>query len=80
MARKARVEFEGAVYHVVDRGDRREAIFKDDADRRRFLETLGEVCARSGRRVHAFVVMSNHSDPLCRREALEVQTAGSRLC
>jgi hypothetical protein len=30
MARKARVEFEGAVYHVMDRGDRREAIFRDD--------------------------------------------------
>ena len=60
MARKARVEFEGAVYHVLDRGDRREAIFKDDADRRRFLETLGEACARTGWRVHAFVLMSNH--------------------
>ena len=60
MARKARVEFEGAIYHVLDRGDRREAIFKDDADRRRFLETLGEACARTGWRVHAFVLMSNH--------------------
>ena len=60
MARKARVEFEGAVYHVLDRGDRREAIFKDDADRRRFLETLGEACARTGWRIHAYVLMSNH--------------------
>ncbi len=60
MPRKARVEFPGAVYHVLDRGDRREAIFRDDADRVRFLETLGEVCARTGWRVHAFVLMSNH--------------------
>lgn len=60
MARKARVEFAGAVYHVLDRGDRREAIFKDDADRRRFLETLGEVCQRTGWRVHAYVLMTNH--------------------
>ena len=37
MARKARGEFEGAVYHIPDRGDRREAIFGDDADRERFL-------------------------------------------
>lgn len=43
MARKARVEYAGTVYHVLDRRDRREPIFKDDADRRRFLETLGEV-------------------------------------
>ena len=60
MARKARVEFAGAVYHVLDRGDRREPIFKDDADRRRFLETLAEVCQRTGWRVHAYVLMSNH--------------------
>ena len=60
MARRARVEFEGAVYHVLDRGDRREPIFKDDADRRRFLETLGEVCQRTGWRIHAYVLMTNH--------------------
>jgi REP element-mobilizing transposase RayT len=60
MARKARVEFAGAVYHVLDRGDRREPIFKDDADRLRFLETLAEVCQRTGWRVHAYVLMSNH--------------------
>ncbi len=60
MARKARVEFEGAVYHVLDRGDRREAIFEDDADRQTFLRTLAEVCRRTGWRVHAYVLMSNH--------------------
>ena len=60
MPRKARVEFPGAVYHVLDRGDRCEAIFRDDADRMRFLATLGEVCARTGWRVHAFVLMGNH--------------------
>ena len=32
----------------------------DDADRRRFLETLGEACARTGWHVHAFVLMGNH--------------------
>ena len=41
MARKARTEFEGAVYHVLGRGDRREAIFSDDADRKQFLLTPG---------------------------------------
>jgi hypothetical protein len=37
MARKAHVEFEGAIHHVLDRGDRREAIFGDSADLERFL-------------------------------------------
>jgi REP element-mobilizing transposase RayT len=53
MARKARVEFPGAIYHVLDRGDRREAIFRDDGDRRRCLETLGETCARTCREIAA---------------------------
>ena len=42
MARKLRVEYPGAIYHVLNRGDRREPIFKDDEDRRRFLVALGD--------------------------------------
>ena len=60
MARKPRVEYEGAIYHVMSRGDRREAIFRDDTDRRQFLRSLGEACGRTGWRVHAYVLMSNH--------------------
>jgi putative transposase len=60
MARKARAEFAGAVYHVLDRGDRREAIFRDDRDREAFLATLGQACLRTGWRVHAYVLMGNH--------------------
>ena len=60
MPRKNRVEFEGAIYHVMDRGDRREAIFLDDKDRERFLETLGEACDKTGWRVHAYVLLGNH--------------------
>jgi hypothetical protein len=36
-----RVEYAGAIYHVMKRGDRREVIFREDADRELFLETLG---------------------------------------
>ena len=50
MARKLRVEYPGAVYHVMNRGDRRKRIFRDDADRQRFVHTLGEAC-ELGRRV-----------------------------
>ena len=60
MARKLRVEYPGAIYHLLNRGDRREAIFRDDTDRGRFLETLGEVCAKTGWQVHACVLMPNH--------------------
>lgn len=42
------------------RGDRREAVFRDDGDCALFLETLGEVCGRCGWRIHAYVLMGNH--------------------
>jgi len=60
MPRKPRVEYAGALYHVMDRGDRSEAIFRDDGDRELFLRTLGQACERTGWRVHAYVLMNNH--------------------
>jgi putative transposase len=60
MARSIRIEFPGAYYHVMARGNRREKIFMDEEDRRFFLRTLGEACVRTGWRVHAWVLMSNH--------------------
>ena len=60
MARKPRIEFAGAVYHVISRGDRGEAIYQDEEDRRLFLQFLGEVCERTGWLIHAFVAMTNH--------------------
>ena len=60
MARKLRVEYPGAIYHVLSRGDRREPIFKDDQDRRCFVEALATVCTRTGWQVHAYVLMPNH--------------------
>ena len=41
MARQVRIQFEGAVYHVMARGDRRESIIGGDKDRRMFIETFG---------------------------------------
>ena len=60
MSRKLRLEYPGAIYHVMNRGDRQEPIFKDDEDRQRFLDTLGETCAKTGWRVHAYCLMPNH--------------------
>jgi hypothetical protein len=41
MTRKARVEFAGATYHVMCRGNQQQAIFNDPKDNERFLDTLG---------------------------------------
>ena len=60
MARKLRVQYPGAIYHVMNRCDRREAIFADDADRRRFLRTFAETCDKTCWQVHAYCLMSNH--------------------
>jgi putative transposase len=48
MPRKPRMEYGGAIYHIMSRGNRQEEICRDDTDRERFLETLTEVCARTG--------------------------------
>jgi len=58
--RKLRVEFPGAIYHVMSRGDRREDIFRDDVDRQDFLKTLAETCQKTGFEVHAYCLMRNH--------------------
>src|SRR5579871_3778557 len=60
MARKLRIEYPGALYHVMNRGDRREPVFKDDQDRELFLQTLGQACAKTGWQVHAYCLMPNH--------------------
>lgn len=60
MPRKPRIEYAGACYHVMCRGNRREAIFYDDQDRKAFLDTLGQACERTGWWVHSYVLMSNH--------------------
>lgn len=60
MPRKLRVEYAGAIYHVLNRGDRREPIFRSEKDEELFLQTLGEVCAKADWEVHALCLMSNH--------------------
>ena len=47
-----RVEYGGAIYHVMSRGDRREDIFLDDVDRQDFLKTLAETCQKTGFQVY----------------------------
>lgn len=60
MARKPRIEYEGAVYHVMSRGNRGADIFVNDRDRRLFIETLEEATERTAWEIHAFVLMRNH--------------------
>lgn len=60
MARPLRIQFEGAFYHVMSRGNKRENIFFERQDYRSFLNTLEQACERFDWVVHAYCLMSNH--------------------
>lgn len=60
MARPLRIEFPGAVYHVTSRGNERRAIFREDEDRRAFLDILADVGLRYNWLCHAYCLMENH--------------------
>ena len=60
MARKLRVEFAGACYHVINRGNYRSDIFASPGAARSFQRCLFEACTRFLWRLHAFIIMRNH--------------------
>ncbi len=60
MPRMSRLELAGIPMHVVQRGNDRQACFRADADRRRYLEYVREAAARCGCAVHAYALMTNH--------------------
>ncbi len=60
MPRQLRIQHPGAMYHVMDRGDHREPIFRDDFDHNRFLATLAETCTKTDWHVHACHLMHSH--------------------
>ena len=66
MPRRLRIEFEGAIYHVMARGNARQDIVYDDDDRRRLLADLERAVVRSGWELLGFVFMSNHLHLLLR--------------
>lgn len=66
MARAWRIEYEGALYHVLSRGNERGNIVVDDDDRNMFLDTVGEMSQRFEVDICAYVLMDNHYHLLMR--------------
>ena len=60
MSRAWRIEFDGALYHVLARGNARQDIFTDDRDRLLFIDLIGEMAVRFEIDVYAWVLMGNH--------------------
>lgn len=66
MSRQWRIEFEGALYHVMSRGNDGQNIFTDDGDRKLFLYLIEQMCERFHIEIHAWVLMNNHYHLLLR--------------
>jgi len=60
MARKVRIEYPGAIYHVINRGNYRSWIFESKGARASFLECLERACISMGWRLYAWCLMGNH--------------------
>ncbi|RJQ51369.1 MAG: transposase [Nitrospiraceae bacterium] len=60
MARPPRIEYPGAFYHVIVRGNQRQAIFKDKKDRFKYLELVERYRRRHGFIIYAYTLMTNH--------------------
>ena len=61
MARKPRIHYQGALYHVMVRGNNGERIFNEDSEKRKYLDTVGRYREQIGFRVYAYCIMDNHA-------------------
>ena len=86
MARKLRIEYPGARYHVTARGNDRQRIFQTDADRQHLLEILEEGQERYDVRLYAYVLMQTHYHLVVQTEHpnlssfMHRNTSGTRVC
>jgi putative transposase len=60
VSRKLRIQYPGAIYHVMSRGDHSENIFYDDEDRQLVVGTVQECCQKTSWQIHSYCLMSNH--------------------
>src|SRR5262245_1290877 len=80
MARPLRLEFSVADYHLTSRGDARQKIFFNDADRELFVETLAQVISRSLAWIcHAYCLMANHYHLLIETPKPNLSLAAEKL-
>jgi putative transposase len=79
MARRLRIQFEGAIYHVMSRGNARRDIVDDDHDRQQFQDLLAAQVGRSRWELIGFVLMTNHFHLLVRTPAPNLAAGMQRL-
>lgn len=75
MSRLSRIEYPGALYHLLSRGNEGRDIFTEDRDRSIFLDTIGEFSERFDIDVFAYVLMDNHYHLLVRTQGANLKKA-----
>jgi len=75
MSRQWRIEYVGALYHVLSIGNERKEIFNGNEDRKVFLEALAQMSNRFDVEVHAYVLMGNHYHLLLRTKRANLSKA-----
>ena len=60
MARALRSQFEGAIYHLIVRGNNRQPLFREGKDREHYLELLTRYREQFGYRLYAYILLNNH--------------------
>ena len=79
MSRKARLDAEGAIHHVIVRGIEQRRIFDDDGDRRHFISRLATVAVETQTTVYAWALLPNHAHALIRSGPLGISKFMRRL-
>ena len=75
MSRPWRIEYEGALYHLLSRGNERSDIFSNNKDRTSFLDAVGEMSERFDIDIFAYVLMDNHYHLLLRTRQANLKRA-----
>jgi len=79
MARPARLNVAGGLYHVIQRGNNRQLVFFGDDDRRAFLNRLERCAAECTCTIHAYCLMGNHLHLLVQTDQPNLSVFGQRL-
>jgi len=79
MARPLRIEFPGALYHVLGRGNQKRDVFRDDEDRHVYLKRIQDYKEEIGFSLYAYVLMPNHVHLLIETDQIPLSKIMQRI-
>lgn len=75
MARQPRIDYPGAIHHVMNRGADRQTVFRDDDDRFAFLELWSRAVSRFGIVINSYCFLGNHYHVLVETPSAQLSTS-----